>query len=92
MTNGKRKFLLVILSWVYALALVLPTAAGWNGFFGYDPELGKCDFIKPDADNVHPRVIVLGIGFSLPMWIITVSYFTIWRTSTKSPYFLKHNW
>ena len=82
---------MVLAIWVYAFILVLPTILKGYGEFGYDHILGKCDYINPDSYHVHPRQLFLGIGFSVPMVVILVSYFTIWRTTRKSSSFLKLN-
>ena len=83
--------MMVLGTWVYATLLVFPTLFHWYGKFGYDPELGKCDYLNVGKSSIHPRQLFLGIGFTVPMVIIVVSYFTIWRTTIKSSSFLKLN-
>ena len=70
------------------------------GTFGYNVRLGKCDYLSDsearddwseEDDKIHPRVLFLSVGFILPMIMIVVSYFTIWRTSIMSSSFLKLN-
>ena len=70
------------------------------GTFGYNVRLGKCDYLSEsearddwseEDDKIHPRVLFLSVGFILPMIMIVVSYFTIWRTSIMSSSFLKLN-
>ena len=87
----KRNLMVVVCVWVYAIILVLPTSLKMYGKFGYDPHLGKCDFIVTEPDKIHPRVMFLSIGFIIPMIMIIVSYSTIWRTTVKSSSFLKLN-
>ena len=73
---------------------------GTFGTFGYNVRLGKCDYLSDsearddwseEDDKIRPRVLFLSVGFILPMIMIVVSYFTIWRTSIMSSSFLKLN-
>ena len=71
------------------------------GTFGYNVRLGRCaylsnseagdDWSEEDEKIHHPRVLFISVGFILPMIMIVVSYFTIWRTSIMSSSFLKLN-
>jgi hypothetical protein len=75
--------------WAYAFVMIIPTMLGKYGSFGYAKDLGKCDYIL--NDGVDPRVLFYSLGFGLPAILIIVSYFGIWRTTTKSSSFLKLN-
>jgi len=92
----------IILIWIYGFALVSPTTFGLYGTFGWDPTLGKCDFCLHSSDGkcdlieasetmIHPRKIFLTIAFIVPLIMIVMSYFTIWRTAIKSSSSLKLN-
>ena len=82
---------MVLTIWLYALVMVTPTLTttltipaqgkiGYSGAFGYNPGLGKCDYM----DSNGPRVLFYTIGFGLPLILIVVSYAGIWRTTTHS--------
>ena len=67
--------------------MVAPTISGIFGEFGYNEDLGRCVYITKD-DNT-PRVLFYSLGFGLPLILIVISYFGIWRTTIKSGLFLK---
>ena len=86
-----RGLCMVLTIWLYALVMVTPTLTttltipaqgkiGYSGAFGYNPGLGKCDYM----DSNGPRVLFYTIGFGLPLILIVVSYAGIWRTTTHS--------
>ena len=83
---------LVACIWIYATIMVVPTICGWYGQFGYDMELGKCDYIRinEDSEKMHPRTLFLGISFLLPLFLIIMSYTIIWRKA-KSRCFLRQS-
>ena len=83
---------LVVCIWIYATIMVVPTICGWYGQFGYDMELGKCDYIRINEDSakMHPRTVFLGISFLLPLFLIIMSYTIIWRKA-KSRCFLRQS-
>ena len=73
--------------WVYALGMVTPTISGIYGNFGYNEYLGKGDYIT--KENNTPRVVFYSLGYGLPLILIVVSYFGIWRTTIRSYLILK---
>ena len=80
----KRNLATVLAIWLYSLLLVLPTLAQWYGEFGYDPRLGKCDYLPPPhQDLIHPRQLFLSVAFIVPLLLIGLSYLTIWRTTIR---------
>ena len=81
--------MMVVGIWVYSFLMVLPTMMDKYGHFGYADDLGKCDYIT--KDDVDPKLLFITVGFGFPLILIVVSYFVIWRTSTKSSVFLKLN-
>ena len=69
---------------MYSLVLVLPTLSQWYGQFGYDSQLGKCDYLPPShQENIHPRQLFLSVAFIVPLLLIGLSYLTIWRTTLR---------
>ena len=82
----------VVCIWIYATLLIVPTICEWYGKFGYDKELGKCDYIRTNENKrmPHPRTFFLGISFMLPLLIITGSYTIIWKKA-KSRCFLRQS-
>ena len=84
-----RNLVTVVGIWIYALVMVIPTATGNYGAFGYVFLMRKCDYIE--KNGVNPKYLFFTIGFVLPAIIIIVSYFIIWRTTLKSSSFLKLN-
>ena len=88
MLSKHKNFMIVIGIWVYAFMMVLPTICGFHGEFGYNEDLGKCDYIETETDD-DPRLFFYSIGFGLPLILIVVSYYSIWRNATKLSSFLK---
>ena len=85
-----RNLMMVCGIWVYALGMVAPTISGIYGTFGYNKDLGKCDYISIHKyDCGRPRQLFYSLGFGLPLILIVISYFGIWRTTIKSGLFLK---
>ena len=76
--------------WFYAFLMVFPTITGDFGKFGYNERLQKCDYMD-DEDDIDEdlRRLFYSIEFGLPFILIVVSYFGIWRKTTKLASFLK---
>ena len=74
--NGKIAILSI---WIYANLMVVPMyfPALSFGTFGYNCKVGKCDFISLN-EVLYPRVILYGIGFTIPCILTTISYSIIW--------------
>ena len=64
--------------------------------------LGKCEYIEVERKNLSIQFMMCSqheggcekkifwtVGFCVPLVIIVISYFMIWRTSLKSSAFLK---
>ena len=74
--------------WFYAFLMFFPTITGHFGKFGYNTRLEKCDYMDDDIDE-DLRRLFYSIEFGLPFALIVVSYFGIWRKTTKSASFVK---
>ena len=53
------------------------------GSFGYNCQVGKCDFIAINPEDVSPHKIFYGIGFTIPCSIIFVCYPLLWYHTRK---------
>ena len=84
--DGKKNLLLVFGIWVYAIVLVLPTIFKVYGKFGYDRKRGKCDYLEDKENVIGAKLCFLGIAFIVPMILIAVSYYVLWRTAKASSY------
>ena len=87
----KKNMLMVVGIWVYATILVLPTIFEWYGKFGYDKIRGKCDYLEEREYFIDAKMCFLGISFIIPMILITVSYFILWKTTRKNSLYLRNN-
>ena len=74
--------------WCYAFLMVFPSITGNFGSFGYNERLEKCDYMDDDIDE-DLRRLFYSIESGLSIVLIVVSYFGIWRKSTKSASSLK---
>ena len=81
--------MIVVMIWVYALMMIIPTMLGQHGTFGFNEEMVKCGYVN--KDGVDPKIVFYSIGFGLPAILIVASYFGIWMSTTKSSSFLKLN-
>ena len=86
--KGKRSFVIVFGIWIYGALLILPSLLDVYGSYGYNPRIGKCDFLSVKS-QVKPHIVFYVIGFSLPCASILISYFIIWKTTWKSSVYLK---
>jgi hypothetical protein len=68
--------------WFYSFLMVIPSITGRFGSFGYNERLEKCDYIDEDIEW-YWRILFFSIELGLPFVLIVVSYFGIWRKSTK---------
>ena len=65
--------------------MVLPPVFKWYGEFGYDERHGKCDYLEI-TDDFLTTTTTFGIAFIIPMIMILVSYFILWKKSLTSIY------
>ena len=82
--------------WLYGLVMAFPVFYNRDSY-GYNRRSGMCDFLDTgrltvsyDSATVE-KTAVWFVGFNLPLYIMLVSYFTIWKFVRKSTSFLKEN-
>ena len=66
--------------WFYALLIVFTPIIGNFGHFGYNDYQRKCGYLEVD-ENLGK--LMDSIEFGLPFILMVVSYFRIWRKTTK---------
>ena len=81
--KNRNKFI-VLGIWVYAFILILPSL--YMKSFGYNHQLGKCDYIH-DEGQVDPMPIFFSVAFGIPALMIVLCYFGIWKTVHQSSNF-----
>ena len=72
--------------------MIIPSYTERFGMFGYNRNVGKCDFIRrKDKDKANPHTVFYSIGFLVPLIIIIISYGRIFITTRKSAAYLRRN-
>ncbi|KAL9980693.1 hypothetical protein ACROYT_G009315 [Oculina patagonica] len=78
--TGKTEVLLLSGIWLYALALTLPPAMGWNRFIPI-PSRISChpDWYSQDISSMSYIIYLIAFGFFIPLLLIILSYSGIYR-------------
>ena len=75
--------------WLYALLMLFMPLIGNFGHFGYSDRLRKCDYIEDPGVDENLRKCFYSIEFGVPLLLVVVSYFRIWRKTTQLSLILK---
>ncbi|XP_076363549.1 protein trapped in endoderm-1-like [Tachypleus tridentatus] len=77
--------LMIVFSWIFSFAMLIPTLASAWGTFGLDEETFSCTILKRNGRS--PKKFLFILGFLIPCIVIIVSYSCIFykvRNSRKN--------